>query len=135
MKILGCTTPFGQKFDHICKDRSKTHPAFWLFENITSGRKFSMGDYCKNPCESMRIRFLSGTVRGDAFRWNYIVLNFDKYIKVTKARYAYTELELFAEFGGYVGLFLGVSIYQISEGIPVFMDVVSSKFSYLKITN
>ena len=36
-----------------------------------------------------------------------MVFEFNKFIKTTKSRYAYQELEFLAEFGGYVGLFLG----------------------------
>ena len=42
----------------------------------------------------------------------FIRLNFDKFIKITKARHSYTELELLAEIGGYVGLFLGLSVFD-----------------------
>ena len=41
-------------------------------------------------------------------------MDFKQYIKVTKAYYSYTELELIAEFGGYVGLFLGISVLDIN---------------------
>ena len=44
-------------------------------------------------------------------------MNFDKYIKVTKAKYSYTELELLAELGGYVGLFLGLSVFDFRQVI------------------
>ena len=40
---------------------------------------------------------------------------FNKFIKTTKARYAYQELEFIAEFGGYVGLFLGISVFHVRE--------------------
>ena len=44
---------------------------------------------------------------------NAILLEFDKYIKVTTSTYGYTELELLAELGGYVGLFLGLSVFDL----------------------
>ena len=40
-------------------------------------------------------------------------MNFQEYIKVTTATYGYTELELLAELGGYVGLFLGLSVFDL----------------------
>ena len=72
----------------------------------------------KNPASELseifnkyeRCRFIFTTL--------YIIsgqMNFDKYIKVTKVKYSYTELELLAEFGGYVGLFLGISVFHLSE--------------------
>ena len=36
-------------------------------------------------------------------------------IKVTEAHWLYTGLSMIAEIGGYVGLFLGVSIIQINH--------------------
>ena len=44
-----------------------------------------------------------------------IQIGFEKIIKVTKGYYAYSELSLIAEIGGYVGLFLGVSVNQITN--------------------
>ena len=44
-----------------------------------------------------------------------MMFEFNKFIKTTKARYAYRELEFLAEFGGYVGLFLGISVYNLKE--------------------
>ena len=40
-------------------------------------------------------------------------LRFKKFIKVSRSRQAYGSLELLAEVGGYVGLFLGISINQL----------------------
>ena len=40
---------------------------------------------------------------------------FQKYIKVTTSYWSYSGLSLLAEVGGYVGLFLGVSVNQISD--------------------
>ena len=45
----------------------------------------------------------------------YLELRFQRFIKVSRSRLAYGWLELLAEVGGYVGLFLGVSINQISS--------------------
>ena len=44
-----------------------------------------------------------------------VTINFEELIKVTTGKYLYSELSLIAEIGGYVGLFLGVSVNQISN--------------------
>ena len=49
----------------------------------------------------------------DSDEFESIWLMFDKYIKVTTSTYGYTELELLAELGGYVGLFLGLSVFDL----------------------
>ena len=44
-----------------------------------------------------------------------LIIKFNKIISVTESYYSYTELELLAEFGGYVGLFLGLSVFDLSR--------------------
>ena len=44
-----------------------------------------------------------------------IVLYFQQDVKVTEEQLSYTFLSLLAEIGGYFGLFLGISINQISN--------------------
>ena len=48
---------------------------------------------------------------------DYIHMNivFDSLIKSSSSYLAYTGLELMAELGGYVGLFLGVSIFHLKD--------------------
>ena len=48
-------------------------------------------------------------------------------IKLTKATYLYSTLSLIAEIGGFVGLFLGVSIIQVNAVIDKIFDVICSK--------
>ena len=65
---------------------------------------------CSYPCQFL-MNWITTTSYNDKAR--RIVLKFDKYIKVTKSTYGYTELELLAELGGYVGLFLGLSVLDL----------------------
>ena len=46
---------------------------------------------------------------------SYLSINFKENIKVNTSYYVYSGLTLIAEIGGYVGLFLGVSINQITN--------------------
>ena len=48
-------------------------------------------------------------------------MEFPKYVRVSSSYYSYNLLELLAEVGGYVGLFLGVSIIQISSLVKILM--------------
>ena len=56
-----------------------------------------------------------------------LVMTFNKYIRVTNAEYSYTELELLAEFGGYVGLFLGMSVFHLSVMFDKILEYVISR--------
>ena len=53
-------------------------------------------------------------------------MTFNKYIRVTNAEYSYTELELLAEFGGYVGLFLGMSVFHLSVMFDKILEYATS---------
>ena len=44
-----------------------------------------------------------------------IVLYFQQDVKVTEEQLSYTFLSLLAEIGGYFGLFLGISVNQVSN--------------------
>ena len=50
-----------------------------------------------------------------------LYVNFPKYVKEITIRSDYESLELFAEIGGYVGLFMGVSIVQIKSILKFFI--------------
>ena len=49
---------------------------------------------------------------------------FNKFIKTTKAWYAYQELEFIAEFGGYVGCFLGISVFHLKEVFETLITII-----------
>ena len=55
-----------------------------------------------------------------------LAMTFNKYIRVTNAEYSYTELELLAEFGGYVGLFLGMSVFHLSVMFDKILEYATS---------
>ena len=58
---------------------------------------------------------------------SYLTIKFQRFVKLSKSRYSYTILELIAEFGGYVGLFLGLSINQLSK---VFERIIEIKLTW-----
>ena len=112
MERIGCTTPFGLDLDNICTDQNKSLEAaslFWEFSADMNEVK-----ECEYPCN-----FLMNWVTTTGYKnktssgYDGIQLGFDKYIKVTTSTYGYTKLELLAELGGYVGLFLGLSVFDL----------------------
>ena len=61
----------------------------------------------------------------DIFEFGSILrLNFRDFVTVTKTFNSYTELELLAELGGYIGLFLGISVNNLSDLIKHIVDVI-----------
>ena len=55
-------------------------------------------------------------------------LYFEKFIRVLETYWAYSGLSLLAEVGGYVGLFLGVSVNQVSYVIRKVLTLIRQKY-------
>ena len=125
MDKIGCTTHYGIRNDDICKDQNKSRQAIDLFNKLLKGNP---KEECPYPCRFLKNKFLMQNQNPITFVSNNIYLNFyfDKYVKTTKFYLDYTELELLAEFGGYVGLFLGISVFNLKD---VFNAVTQSMFS------
>ena len=117
LKQFGCTSPFGQNKTQICKAGEKALNVTQIYKNGLYNTE-TYGE-CLNPCSFFTftltdlIDYVSKEGFGNAD--TSLELNFEKIIKVTKGYYAYSELSLIAEIGGYVGLFLGVSVNQITN--------------------
>ena len=89
--------------------QNKSLEALELFLDILLNKKKAE---CPYPCNFL-INRISITKYRDGKNNNEIWLKFEEYIKVTTSTYGYTELELLAELGGYVGLFLGLSVFDL----------------------
>ena len=114
MDKFGCTSPFGLNKTSICTDKIKAAKAITIFSEFTGFNQTLAERLCPRTCTGMMTWFSSFTKEnnhndGDG----YLEIRFQKFIKVSRSRVAYGLLELLAEVGGYVGLFLGVSINQI----------------------
>ena len=115
MKKIGCTTPFGSNSTNVCRDKIRGKKALELFKNV----KKSNMDFVKEcffPCTNIKIKGL-GNVQNDLVKVTFSRLEFEQFIKVSTSFVTYTALELVAEVGGYVGLFLGISVFHLSDAI------------------
>ena len=108
METLGCTTPYGLFKDNICTIPEKGLKA--LKKSLDG--KFI--EECEYPCKFLKIKVIENgkvVMPGPSL----LNLRFLKYIRVTRSYRSYTPLEMFGEFGGYVGLFLGISIFHLKD--------------------
>ena len=90
--------------------------ALLYFKNVTD-----FDETCPRPCTIMKLRpglaktsfqkYISKTASAS------LHVKLQDLITVTDDQYAYTWLSLVAEVGGYVGLFLGFSVYQVTDVI------------------
>ena len=127
MKKIGCTSPFVGNLNNICTDRNNSVEAMQLYKFLIYLRDTI--NKCSYPCNHfLQIRFrASHDIAPGCESWacdTKAEIQFDKFIKVSTSYYAYTELELLAEFGGYVGLFLGVSIFHLNGAFNKILQLI-----------
>mgnify|MGYP001339040483 CR=1 FL=1 len=113
MDSIGCTTPYGLELENICTEENKMVEADYLFMDVLLGIDKNVAKECPNACQFLMNRITTTDYKDKNDTDNAIWLVFDEYIKVTTSTYGYTELELLAELGGYVGLFLGLSVFDL----------------------
>ena len=106
---VGCTTPFGHDKSQICRQEDDARKAFEIFAN-----EIFLESNCSNPCSLFSLA-ISNEEKQSSTNATYENLRivFPKTIKVYDRSYTYSSLSLLAEIGGYVGLFLGISINQV----------------------
>ena len=116
-EMFGCTSPFGPNKDNICKDDEKGSKVMELYKETMKNNV----DECNNPCWFSSTK----TTKTDEYsRYGVgdVVIYVKENIEVKEAYYLYSILSMIAEVGGYVGLFLGVSVNQVSQLVNVLLD-------------
>ena len=122
MDTIGCTTPFGRNKSLICTEPSKAIKAKEMYQKyFYHGSKF-----CLNPCTFSRMRASILHQNTSEVRSNGVIyINLDDEISVSASYFTYTALSLIAEIGGYVGLFLGISLNQTYKLWEIFKGFCS----------
>ena len=83
---------------------------------------------CYYPCSYFIVSTKQDKGGGISPGSSKIILTFEELIQVTKSHYIYSELSLIAEIGGYVGLFLGISVNQM----PYLLDVLKASLAKIR---
>lgn len=112
MDSVGCYTPFGPKNDDICTEETKAEKSLQIYK-----QEFINGT-CMYPCNYLS-NFIMSTneVNPTADGTRQLFFIFKSFIRVNTSSCTYSGLDLFAAVGGYIGLFLGVSIFHLSDGV------------------
>ena len=127
LKEFGCTSPYGPNKTNICTKKDEGRKA----NDIVSTDNGNPIGNCYHPCNFSTIALSDSKSKIKSLSWRNVVLNklcnsanlesslvrlhFKEIIKFTKAYEAYSPLSLIAEIGGYVGLFLGVSVNMVTN--------------------
>ena len=133
LKMIGCVTPFGITKENICQDKQVAKKAFQLYREFRRHYWDLKNVTCLEPCSYMNIKIIKASeTKGDKYLVDRgrgeVLLNFNGRVHETVAYYSYDELSFIAEIGGYVGLFLGTSIYQTAD-LFQFLTGVLQRFS------
>ena len=132
MERIGCTSPFGLNKSSICTDKTEAAKATQLFFEFVGFNQTVAERLCPRTCKGMMTWFSNfrEMKNENANGLGLLEIRFQNFIKVSRSRVAYGLLELLAEVGGYVGLFLGISINQvisISRGFFFKFKAITSK--------
>ena len=110
LRTIGCVTPFGINKENICRDEQDAKKAYQLCKEFRSHYWDLKNVTCLEPCFYMNIKIMKASeTKGSKRRVD------EGQVHETVAYYSYDELSFIAEVGGYVGLFLGASIYQTAD--------------------
>ena len=60
--------------------------------------------------------------------WMKVSVSFEEVITITNDQYSYIWLNFVAEAGGYVGLFLGYSVFQASDLLDILIRKIHGMF-------
>ena len=125
LKSIGCVSPFGIAKDKICKDNENAKKAFKLYRRFQNEYSDIKNISCADPCSYMSIKIIKvSKTEGNGL----LRLTFNKKVQETVAYYSYDDLSFVAEIGGYVGLFLGASIYQTADLFQFITGVLQKLF-------
>ena len=75
----------------------------------------------------MSVKVFIGKERETGMQGKF-VLTFDEKVHETVAYYSYDDLSFIAEIGGYVGLFLGASVYQTADLFQFITEILEKFF-------
>ena len=132
LEEVGCTSPYHTNKSTICTDPLKGKSAHQIYDSYIHNQSFA-SRVCPKNCQFQVISFDNYEERTSFLLKKFFQLKFDEFIKVSVSNPSYTFLELIAEVGGYVGLFLGVSINQtfdLLSNLAMLLYSIFRKFSF-----
>lgn len=141
IEVFNCTTPFlGGPNATICSDQNVSMKVLEYYEELKSSAISGKITECPMACKYLMInfgRFSKSNLDKDKNETDEtsqeprgsLKIKFRKFIKHATVSYTYQGLEFFAEFGGYLGLLLGMSLNQI----PQLLSVLTKKVGLGKV--
>ena len=108
----------------LCEEIDELIKSLEIYENITNSDNSTCPKQCTDLIQDINLQPI---IWNPEQNYSMCSINFPKHVKVITIREDYGSLELFAEIGGYVGLFMGVSIVQIKSILKSIIGKFSQK--------
>ena len=106
----GCTVPWILNTTNICKRPENINSTFWIHWNRITNQ---LSD-CPIPCDSLKVNVGAKNVKkispNQTATW---LIYFPTRIMISTEEDLYPSLSMLAEIGGYVGLLLGFSLWNL----------------------
>ena len=120
---IGCVTPFGPSKNNICNESDKAKKALFHYKYGISSLNYGK---CNEACTHLTTR-LSVVSSNENNDYGILDIKFKPKVLTIESYFIYTGASFLAEVGGYVGLFLGFSVYQLTELFDYIMNIKVSK--------
>ena len=111
LKEVGCTTPFSLDKSNICTQPANAMKAKKIFEQYLYQHSL-LENTCPPSCIHLKSQITDVTIFPGII-WPGSRINLPENVQVYESYYTYDGLSMVAEIGGYVGLFLGISVNQV----------------------
>ena len=106
----GCTVPWILNATNICKKPENINSTFWTYWNRVTNQ---LSD-CPIPCDSLKVYVGGKNMKKisphQTASW---LVYFPTRIMISTEEELYSSLSMLAEIGGYVGLLLGFSLWNV----------------------
>ena len=116
-----CTVPYIRDDSNICSNPSDINTTFWIaWTRVTNQQKD-----CNIPCHAAMVSLGAKNYQNQTMdKQNYalLYLYYAPSVSQSTEHFLYTSTVLFAEIGGYVGLLLGFSFFELATWISRTMD-------------
>ena len=77
---------------------------------------------CPKPCTLYKMQPRATSFQASYIWYTRVEIIFQEATTISYDQYSYTWLHLVAEFGGYIGLFLGCSVFQFADLIDILLQ-------------
>ena len=126
MEDLGCVVPFIErnKYKHpICINKTKAKIAEDIFEGYGPYYDLYNLNNIPLPCKQMHADPIQIFESPEWDGQTWVNAMFARNSRITEQQAAYSFHSLYAEVGGFVGLLLGISVYQLGSLIDIIPDL------------